>query len=83
MSLPSLACDVQISSAQYPNQILSCYLNTPYMTPEGRICVRTFKCKGIMILHIYFQNEPELVTQDQELEDEKLQIAFNPHQVGV
>ena len=46
------------------------------MTPEGRLCVRIFKWKGIMNLPIHFQNESEFVTQDQELEDEKLQIAF-------
>ena len=46
------------------------------MTPEGRLCVRTFYYKGIMNLHIHFQNEPELVTQDQGQEDKKMQIAF-------
>ena len=35
------------------------------MTPEGRLCVRTFKGKGIMNLHKHFQNESEFVTQDQ------------------
>ena len=34
------------------------------MTPEGRLCVRTFKGKGIMNLHKHFQNESEFVTQD-------------------
>ena len=34
------------------------------MTPEGRLCVRTFKGKGIMNLHKHFQNESEFVTKD-------------------
>ena len=34
------------------------------MTPEGRLCVRTFKGKGIMNLHKHFQNEFEFVTQE-------------------
>ena len=47
------------------------------MTPEGHLCVRTFYYKGIMNLHIHFQNEPELVTQDQELEDKNCKLLFN------
>ena len=46
------------------------------MTPEGRLCVRTFNWKGMMNLHMHFQNDSEFVTQDQELEDEKMQIPF-------
>ena len=37
------------------------------MTPEGRLCVRTFYYKGIMNLHIHFQNESAFFTEDQEL----------------